>query len=44
MILAGFEKERDRLEAMMNSRGAVARVSDAAGSPALPLPRQVSNH
>ena len=42
-ILAGFEKERDRLEAMMNSRGAVARVSDAAGSPALPLPRQVSN-
>ena len=42
-ILAGFEKERDRLEAMMNSRGAVARVSDAAGSPTLPLPRQVSN-
>lgn len=44
VILTGFEKERDRLEAMMSSRGAVARVSDAAGSPALPLPRQVSNH
>jgi murein DD-endopeptidase MepM/ murein hydrolase activator NlpD len=44
MILTSFEKERDRLEAMMNSRGAIARVSDAAGSPALPLPRQVSNH
>ena len=26
-------RARDRLEAMMNSRGAVARVSDAAGSP-----------
>ncbi len=43
MILAGFEKERDRLEAMMNSRGAGARVSDAAGSPALTQTRQVTN-
>jgi murein DD-endopeptidase MepM/ murein hydrolase activator NlpD len=42
-LLAGFEKERDRLEAMMNSRNAGARVSDAAGSPALPQTRQVSN-
>jgi murein DD-endopeptidase MepM/ murein hydrolase activator NlpD len=42
-LLASFEKERDRLDAMMNSRNAGARVSDAAGSPALPQTRQVSN-
>jgi murein DD-endopeptidase MepM/ murein hydrolase activator NlpD len=42
-ILASFEKERDRLDNMMNSRGSAARVSDAAGSPALPQPRQISN-
>ncbi len=42
-LLASFEKERDRLEAMMNSRNAGARISDAAGFPALPQTRQVSN-
>jgi hypothetical protein len=42
-LLASFEKERDRLEAMMNSRNAGARVSDAAGSPALPQARQITN-
>jgi murein DD-endopeptidase MepM/ murein hydrolase activator NlpD len=31
-ILAGFEKERDRLDVMMNSRGSSARVSDATGT------------
>jgi murein DD-endopeptidase MepM/ murein hydrolase activator NlpD len=35
-LLAGFEKERDRLDAQMSNRGG-ARVSDAAGA------RQVSN-
>jgi hypothetical protein len=29
--MASFEKERDRLDAMMNNRGGVARVSEAAG-------------
>jgi murein DD-endopeptidase MepM/ murein hydrolase activator NlpD len=38
-LLAGFEKERDRLDAQMNNRSS-ARVSDAAGSPGV---RQVSN-
>jgi len=41
-ILAGFEKERDRLDTMMSGRnGAVARVSDAAGGPV--SIQQVSN-
>jgi hypothetical protein len=32
-VLAGFEKERDRLDGMMNNRGgAGARVSDATGT------------
>jgi murein DD-endopeptidase MepM/ murein hydrolase activator NlpD len=32
-VLAGFEKERNRLDTMMNNRGgAAARVSDAAGT------------
>src|SRR2546421_7926799 len=31
-ILSGFEKERDRLDGMMNNRGGAARVSDAAGT------------
>jgi murein DD-endopeptidase MepM/ murein hydrolase activator NlpD len=31
-LMASFEKERDRLDAMMNNRGGTARVSDAAGS------------
>ena len=41
-LLAGFEKERDRLDAQMSNRGNVARVSDA-GTPAVPLTRQISN-
>ncbi|MBR1151635.1 M23 family metallopeptidase [Bradyrhizobium sp. JYMT SZCCT0428] len=40
-VMAGFEKERDRLDLQMNNRGA-ARVSDAAGSTAAPSVRQVS--
>src|SRR4051794_740354 len=33
-MLTGFEKERDRLEAMMSGRnGAIARMSDATGGP-----------
>ena len=39
-LLAGFEKERDRLDAMMNNRGSAARVSDAAGTAGI---RQISN-
>jgi len=31
-IMASFEKERDRLDAMMNNRGSTARVSDATGT------------
>ena len=42
-MMAGFEKERDRLDAMMSNRGAGARVSDAASTaPGGPV-RQVSN-
>jgi hypothetical protein len=41
--MAGFEKERDRLDAMMNNRGSTPRVSDAAGAAAAPQARQVSN-
>ena len=36
-LMAGFEKERDRLDAMMNNRG--SRISDASGGGV----RQVSN-
>jgi hypothetical protein len=39
-LLANFEKERDRLDAMMNNRGGAARVSDAAGTAGV---RQTSN-
>ena len=40
-VLAGFEKERDRLDGMMNNRGGSgARVSDAGGTGNA---RQVSN-
>jgi murein DD-endopeptidase MepM/ murein hydrolase activator NlpD len=39
-LMAGFEKERDRLDAMMNNRGGAARVSDAAGTAGA---RQTSN-
>jgi murein DD-endopeptidase MepM/ murein hydrolase activator NlpD len=42
-LMAGFEKERDRLDAMMSNRGAPARVSEAAGTSAAPQARQVSN-
>ncbi len=38
-LLASFEKERDRLDGMMNNRG-TARLSDATGSTGV---RQVSN-
>jgi murein DD-endopeptidase MepM/ murein hydrolase activator NlpD len=39
-LMASFEKERDRLDAMMSNRGGAARVSDAAGAPGV---RQTSN-
>ena len=42
-LIASFEKERDRLDAMINSRGAGARVSDAVGTVGTPQVRQVSN-
>jgi murein DD-endopeptidase MepM/ murein hydrolase activator NlpD len=42
-LMAGFEKERDRLDTMMSNRGGTARVSDAAGTAASPQVRQVSN-
>ncbi len=42
-LIASFEKERDRLDAMISSRGAGARVSDAAGTVGAPQVRQVSN-
>jgi murein DD-endopeptidase MepM/ murein hydrolase activator NlpD len=42
-LIASFEKERDRLDAMMTSRGAGARVSDAVGTAGTPQARQVSN-
>jgi hypothetical protein len=32
--MAGFEKERDRLDTMINGRGgSAARISDATGGP-----------
>ena len=40
-VLAGFEKERDRLDAMMAGRGGSARISDATGAPL--RVQQVSN-
>src|SRR4029450_7592449 len=39
-LLGGFEKERDRLDGMMNNRGSGARVSDAGNTGNV---RQVSN-
>jgi murein DD-endopeptidase MepM/ murein hydrolase activator NlpD len=39
-LMASFEKERDRLDTMMNNRGGAARVSDAAGTGGV---RQISN-
>jgi hypothetical protein len=42
-VMASFEKERDRLDAMMANRNGGARISDATGTaPGGPL-RQVSN-
>lgn len=42
-MMASFEKERDRLDAQMNTRGNTARVSDATGTvPGGPV-RTVSN-
>ena len=42
-VMAGFDKERDRLDVQMNNRGNTARVSDAAGTAGAPPVRQVSN-
>jgi len=39
--MTGFEKERDRLDAMMAGRGGSARISDATGTPR--QVQQVSN-
>jgi murein DD-endopeptidase MepM/ murein hydrolase activator NlpD len=39
-LLASFEKERDRLDAMMNNRGGAARISDATGTTGV---RQITN-
>ena len=39
-MLAGFEKERDRLDAQMNNRSNAPRISDATGSTGV---RQISN-
>src|SRR5579864_7153800 len=39
-LMANFEKERDRLDAMMNNRGGTARISDATGTAGV---RQISN-
>jgi murein DD-endopeptidase MepM/ murein hydrolase activator NlpD len=40
-MMAGFEKERDRLDAMMSNRNGTARMSDATGGPL--RVQQVSN-
>ena len=42
-LMAGFEKERDRLDTMMSNRGTAARVSHATGTVGTPAVRQVSN-
>ena len=39
-LMASFEKERDRLDAMMSNRGGAARISDAGGTGGV---RQTSN-
>jgi murein DD-endopeptidase MepM/ murein hydrolase activator NlpD len=39
-VMTGFEKERDRLDAMMNNRGGAAHISDATG---VAGPRPTSN-
>jgi murein DD-endopeptidase MepM/ murein hydrolase activator NlpD len=40
LMMVNFEKERDRLDTMMNNRGSAARVSDATGTAGV---RQTSN-
>jgi hypothetical protein len=40
-MMAGFEKERDRLDAMMSNRNGGARMSDATNAPL--RMQQVSN-
>jgi murein DD-endopeptidase MepM/ murein hydrolase activator NlpD len=42
-LMAGFEKERDRLDGMMSNRGGAARVSDAGNTGNTGSVRQVSN-
>jgi murein DD-endopeptidase MepM/ murein hydrolase activator NlpD len=42
-VMAGFEKERDRLDIQMTNRGNAARISDATGTAGAPTVRQVSN-
>ena len=42
-VMASFEKERDRLDAMMANRGGGARISDATGTVPGGAARQVSN-
>jgi murein DD-endopeptidase MepM/ murein hydrolase activator NlpD len=42
-LMAGFEKERDRLDGMMSNRGSSARVSDAGSAGNTGSVRQVSN-
>jgi murein DD-endopeptidase MepM/ murein hydrolase activator NlpD len=39
-LMNGFEKERDRLDAMMSNRGSAARISDATGTAGV---RQITN-
>ena len=40
-LMNGFEKERDRLDAMMSNRNGAARITDASGGPS--RAQQVSN-
>jgi murein DD-endopeptidase MepM/ murein hydrolase activator NlpD len=43
-LMTSFEKERDRIDAMMNNRGGgVARLSDATGTTSAAQTRQISN-
>jgi murein DD-endopeptidase MepM/ murein hydrolase activator NlpD len=42
-VMASFEKERDRLDTQMNSRGGPRVVSDATGATGAPQTRSISN-
>ena len=42
-VMAGFEKERDRIDTQMSSRGGPRVVSDATGSTGAPQTRSISN-